>query len=328
MKVSLPFPRILLAGIALLLAATACSGGGEDATEAAANPLDEPVTIEHAFGETEIDAVPERVVTIDLQWTDIMLAMGVEPVGYTIDPTSTSEGGMPWQEISEEAEALSLTDGPPIEEIAALEPDLILGMHTIADEETYTLLSEIAPTIANPTDLEVAPWQDLVTIAGQMLNDTDAADEVIASVESEVATAAEELSGLEGQSFALGQYVVGDAIYIVADEIDGSSLFFQDLGMTLYPPVVEEGEETGDPRVVVSTERADLLEADLLAFLVNGGDEDDLADIPGFDELPGTVALLDYETTVGLNTPSPLSVPYALQELRPELEDAAGASDE
>lgn len=110
---------------------------------------------------------------------------------------------------------------------------------------------------------------------------------------------------------------------IVADERDGSSVFFQQLGMTMYPPVAEEGEPTGDARISVSTERSDLLQADLLTFLVNGGDESDLADIPGFDRLPGAVAVLDYPTIVGLNTPSPLSIPYSLEQLRPYLEEAA-----
>jgi iron complex transport system substrate-binding protein len=86
---------------------------------------------------------------------------------------------------------------------------------------------------------------------------------------------------------------------------------------------VAEGQKTGEARVNVSTERADLLQADLLAFLVNGGDESDLADIPGFDQLPGTVAVLDYPTVVGLNTSTPLSIPYALEKLTPYLKEVA-----
>lgn len=136
--------------------------------------------------------------------------------------------------------------------------------------------------------------------------------------------AADDLPGLQDQTFALAQYVVGDSMYIVSDEEDGSSLFFQQLGMALLPEVVSEGEESGETRVNVSTERADLLEADFLVFYVNGGDENDLADIPGFEELPGTVAIQEYPVTAGLNTPSPLSIPYVLGELRPHLETAAG----
>jgi iron complex transport system substrate-binding protein len=38
-----------------------------------------PVEVEHEFGTTTIDTVPQRIVTIDVQWTDVMLAMGVGP---------------------------------------------------------------------------------------------------------------------------------------------------------------------------------------------------------------------------------------------------------
>jgi iron complex transport system substrate-binding protein len=128
---------------------------------------------------------------------------------------------------------------------------------------------------------------------------------------------------LEGKTFELAQYIVGDSMYIVADENDGSSVIFSQLGLTLYPPVVAEGKQSGQARINVSTERADLLRADLVVFLINGGDESDLADIPGFDQLPGTIAVLDYPTIVGLNTPTPLSIPYALDKLKPFLAEAA-----
>jgi len=156
-----------------------------------------------------------------------------------------------------------------------------------------------------------------------VLADPEAADELVASVDEQVAAVADDLPGLRNKTFALAQYVVGDAIYIVADEADGSSVFFQQLGMTMYPPVRDHGEKTGQTRINVSTERSDLLRADFLAFLINGGDEADLADIAGFEQLPGTVAVLDYATIVGLNTPSPLSIPYALEQLLPYLEQAA-----
>ncbi|PRX97703.1 ABC transporter substrate-binding protein [Allonocardiopsis opalescens] len=306
---------------ALLLAATAGCGALETAAGSVGTDSREgAITVEHRFGTTTLDAVPERIVTIDLQWTDVMLAMGVEPVGYTVDPFMP-ESGVPWQQLPADAAALPTVDGLPVERIAELQPDLIVGNHSIADEQTYQLLSEIAPTIPDLDELQVGDWRNLTRAAGQVLGDPEAAQGVIDSVDGEVAAAAGELSALDGRTFALAQYIVGDSLVVVADEQDGSSLFFQGLGMELYPPVATEGAETGQPRLSVSTERSDLLRADLLAFLVNGGDESDLADIPGFDRLPGTVAVLDYPTIVGLNTPTPLSIPHALAELRPYLEE-------
>lgn len=314
-------------GVAVVLAA--CGGGDGDAGPAAGSAPPEPgtgtVTVDHRFGSTEITGVPERIVTIDLQWTDVMLALGAEPVGYSVD-AFMPESGVPWQQLPSDAQPLALDDGPPIERIAELQPDLILGSYSIADQGVYDQLSGIAPTIAGEDALQVTPWQDLVRTAGEILGEPDRAEKVIEEVDGEVAEVAGALPGLVGKTFSLAQYVVGDSMYVVADEQDGSSVFFQQLGMVMYAPVRDEGAATGDTRIMVSPERSDLLRADLLAFLVNGGDESELADIPGFDQLPGTVAVLDYPTIVGLNTPSPLSIPYSLEQLRPYLEEAAGAA--
>jgi iron complex transport system substrate-binding protein len=311
--------------LAALIVVSGCSGDAESATDDG-KPLAEPVTVEHRFGTTTIDAVPERIVAIDLQWTDTMLAMGVEPIAYSVD-AYMPDPEVPWQDLPDDATALNMEDGVPIDKILSLDPDLVVASFSISDQETYDLLSARVPTIAGPPSATaVTPWPELVRTAGQILDQPDRAEEVISSVEQEIRDTAAQLPELSGKTFALAQYIVGDSMTIVADEEDGSSELFQQLGMRLYPPLVSEGEESGDARISVSTERADLLRADLLAFLINGGDESDLADIPGFDQLPGTIAVLDYTTVVGINTPSPLSIPYALDALRPYLEDTAAAT--
>jgi hypothetical protein len=46
--------------------------------------------------------------------------------------------------------------------------------------------------------------------------------------------------------------------------------------------------------------------------------------IAGYDQLPavrtGAVSVMDYVTAVALDTPSPLSIPYGLDAIRPALE--------
>ena len=53
------------------------TGGGGGST-ASADQF--PVTIEHAFGETTIESVPERVATVSWVNADTALALGVVPV--------------------------------------------------------------------------------------------------------------------------------------------------------------------------------------------------------------------------------------------------------
>ena len=41
------------------------------------------MTIEHAFGTTEVPSAPERIVTVGLTEQDSVLALGMTPVGVT-----------------------------------------------------------------------------------------------------------------------------------------------------------------------------------------------------------------------------------------------------
>lgn len=318
--------RTVLALVATVLvagAAAACGSDSDDkapAAPAATQTLSTPVAVRHAYGSTTIKTVPKRIVTLDLQWTDVMLAMGVKPIAYAVDPGMPA-AGVPWEKLPADATKIPATDGLPVEKILAMHPDLVVAAYAIRDEETYKLLSAGVPTIAGPPNDQVPAWQDLTRTTGKIFNDTAKADQVISAADAPVAAAAaaKELPQLKGKSFTLAQYIVSDAMYVVGDPNDGSSRFFEQFGMKIYQPVLDEAKRTGTTRVKVSTERADLL-----AFLINGGDASDLNDVPGFDQLPGTVAVLDYATISSLNTPPPLSIPYALDRLRPYLDKAAG----
>ena len=56
---------------------------------------------------------------------------------------------------------------------------------------------------------------------------------------------------------------------------------------------------------------------------VNGGTRADLKDLPSWNDLPstraGAAAVLDYPTIAGLNVPTPLSIPAALDKVTPAL---------
>ena len=63
---------------------------------------------------------------------------------------------------------LSLADGIQIDQIAALKPDLIVATNAGLDQDTYTKLSAIAPTVAQSgQDAFFEPWKDQATTIGQ-----------------------------------------------------------------------------------------------------------------------------------------------------------------
>jgi iron complex transport system substrate-binding protein len=320
------------------LGAVACGGDDDDSAGDDAATSSEsgdggssegewPVTIEHAYGETTIDARPERIVSMNVQWTDVLVSLGVTPAGYVLDQTSGESEIYPWQEgVLDGATEITMTSGPPLEQIAALDPDLILVTYIAADQGIYDSLSEVAPTIPQLSPgAAVDPWQDMTAAAGRFLGESERAEEVVAEVEGGITDTAEGLPQLAGKSFVMVNYLPGDSLTVVADPEDGSSVFFQLLGMELLPSVVEEAAGA-EGRIELSLERVGMLDADLLAILPNDGDPGEL---PGYDDLPsvaaGCEAEMDFQDAVALNTPTPLSLPYVTDLLLPSLECVAGA---
>jgi iron complex transport system substrate-binding protein len=298
----------------------ASGGSGEDAAGASADT----VTVEHRYGSTEVPVRPGRIVSLDTQWTDVLLALGAPPVGYLADPKV--EGDLPWRgDRLADVTALQATDALPYEQVAALRPDLIVVTYLATDQADYEKLSEIAPTIPLLEADQVDPWQDMARVAGDVLGEPDAAEALVDEVDGDVAAVADELAGLDGKTFALANWVPGDALYVVADPDDGSNVVFSQLGLSISPRILDAADDVSG-RAELSLEQVGLLDADLLVLFTNGAEP---ADIPGYDQLPavvsGAVAVLDYADVVALNTPTPLSVPYALDLVRPALEAAAGA---
>src|SRR5690606_27198554 len=130
---------------------------------------------EHKFGTTTITEVPQRVVAIGFSDQDPLLALGVMPVAVRYWYGDTSNAIFPWaQDEAAGAEAVVL-DMPfgnlNYEAILALQPDLISAVYSGITQEEYELLSQIAPTIAQPaeyTDFGM-PWQETTRLIGAAL---------------------------------------------------------------------------------------------------------------------------------------------------------------
>lgn len=320
--------RIGLVGL-LAIAAVACGGGDEDADAVddgaeASDPGNGPVTVDHLYGETTLEARPERIVSLDTQWTDVLTALDGPLVGAAV--LSEADGRpFPWQDLSDvEQIPVNTTDGIPYETVAGLDPDLIVITYGAVEEGDYDRLSEIAPTIPLLSDVGVDRWEDIAEVAGEILGVPDEAAALVSDATARNDAVGEELPGLAGRTLAFANYVPGDALYVLTDPDDGANSFFSQLGLEIDPDLVAQGDP-GTGRLELSLENVGQLDAEVLLLLTNGADP---ADVPGYDQLPavrsGAVAVVDMATAVALNTPTPLSLPYALDQIRPALEAAAG----
>lgn len=122
---------------------------------------------------------------------------------------------------------------PNLEQIAALEPDLILA--TTAQSgyaEVYDRLSELAPTIVYFTAPLQDSGEDLLTQIGMALGETEAADELRRSSDQAIETFVTQHPGMVSKRIAFGQFA-GGTTYLVADPNAQSARFFGALGLRL-----------------------------------------------------------------------------------------------
>ncbi|MFC7623569.1 ABC transporter substrate-binding protein [Microlunatus sp. GCM10028923] len=178
--------RIRYALLAILLVlATACqSTTGEEPPAGPAGGTSDagfPRTIKHAMGETEIPARPLRVVALDQTFVDAVLTLDTELVGYTT--YRAIEGGKlpdylePVLDQAAQAVPVGSLEEPNLEEIAKLDPDLILSAK-VRHEKLYEQLSAIAPTVFSETT--GALWKDNLKLAATTLGQEELAEQRLA----------------------------------------------------------------------------------------------------------------------------------------------------
>lgn len=321
------------ASAALLLAA--CSTGSKEGEKAGASSSAEsgafPVTLESPFGSTEITEEPKRVVGIGWINAEIALSLGTIPVGSGYvgwgenDNHSTDWFDKAVEDLDGEMPTrFPETDGVNYEEIAKLEPDVILAVVGAMDQETFDKLGKIAPVVTYSKDFDsgwTVPWQDCTRIIGKALGRADHADEVIADAEKALDSKASEFDQLEGASFISSALSVTDgepsiALYIKGD---ARSDFMTSLGMTQAEVVTENSPRDGSFYMEWSNEKASELESDVLYSWVDAEEDvqkikDDsvLSQIPAVKK-DAAVLDADKKHTLAMGY-SPLGVTWLAQE--------------
>lgn len=266
-----------------------------------------PRVVEHALGSAEIPALPEQIVAISgVADFDALLSLGVVPHAAAAFFPIDAAGSMafaPWN-MEYWGDVPSFLNRPQVnlEELAAFEPDLIVGqVGSVHAEES---MSAIAPIAAYDFP---ADWREPLRILGDALGREIEAVEAIALVEAQLAEIAER---------------VPDGGLTVAMITNGSGGNF-----TVYTPEHGAGiaralEEIGISYVDVpsslSKERlGDLAPADwVVVYDFAVFDVNELVDDPLFQQLPavqaGNVVQYDPIQTFSTLFETSRGLPFAL----------------
>ncbi|RNL86605.1 ABC transporter substrate-binding protein [Halostreptopolyspora alba] len=132
----------LAAGIAALTLALAGCGAASTSEDESTTDADTRTVTDATGTEVDVPAEPERVVTLHYAATQPVYDLGFMPVGQgAFDP------GIVPEDIEDEVGSIPVVadaEEPKLEEIAQVEPDLILAPN-IYDEEVVTQLEDVAP---------------------------------------------------------------------------------------------------------------------------------------------------------------------------------------
>ncbi|YAL83084.1 iron-siderophore ABC transporter substrate-binding protein [Dermacoccaceae bacterium W4C1] len=316
-------------------ASAPAAGSGSDASSAAASF---PVTIKHALGSTTIEKQPTKVATLGWGDQDVVASLGVVPIGC---PKVTWAGNAKGSTDAFDKKVAALggtaptmysdADGTPFDEVAKLQPDVILATNSGITQADYDKLSKIAPTVVYPQQMWGTSWQESLELVGKALGKSAEATKLTASLEKTIAAAVSKYPDIKGKTVAWAVFTPTDtskfSLYMPLD--NRPRMLVEDFDMKNAPMVTELAKSTKQFNAEVSSEKAPDLEADVLVFYIEKKGQDaqvksnaQLGQIPAIKR-GSYVATIDPLDTVFLSGPTPLNIPLGLPRFLPELSAAA-----
>ncbi|BBL80958.1 ABC transporter substrate-binding protein [Rubrobacter xylanophilus] len=323
--------REFLAGVGalLLLLSAGCAGGGGGSQGGSR-------AVEHRYGVTRISGRPRRVVSLGYQEHDFLYALGIKPVAVRYWYGDRDDVIYPWAEDEAgdvDPEILNMPFGQlNFEKIAALEPDLIMGVYAGLTREEYETLSEMAPTVAQPRGYVNfgAPWQRATLMAGRAVGREGRARRLVSGLERRFEEARREHPEFDGATVAVASYGNGEKIGFFSSQ-DARARFFTGLGFRVPERLEELARESFYG--TISPERMDLLDADLLVWCQLASTEGGREAIEG-DPLvrrldasrEGRVVFMEGTLDDALQFGTVLSLPFLLERAVPRI--AAAVNDD
>lgn len=320
----------LAAAAALIL--TGCAGQAADAGGATASGDGAfPVTIEHAYGQTTIDAQPDRIAAVAWANHEVPLALGVVPVGMSKATWGDDDGDgvLPWvedqlNELGADTPVLfDETDGIDFEAVADTQPDVILASYSGLTQDDYDTLSKIAPVIAYPEVAWGTSYEDMIRMNATAIGLAPEGDQLIDDLHEQVQSALADFPALADSKVLFSYIDPADFSQIgFYTSLDTRPGFLTGLGLPEPTVVAEESAGSDLFYLSVSSEEADRFD-DVDVFVTYGDAEGAivsqlqadplLAQIPAIAN--GNIAVLENSTPLAASAnPSPLSIGWGIDE--------------
>lgn len=337
-------PTLRRVGVAAVAAATlalaACSSSdpadettaSDSATDTATSDAAFPVTLENKFGTTTIEEQPERVVSVGYHEQDWLYALGIAPVAVREWYGGYEYATWPWAEEARQAvgaEPVVLDNAEiNIEQVASLDPDLIVATWSGITQEQYDLLSQIAPVVAQSGDYADygMPFDEETRMIAAAVGKSEEGEQLIADADAQIQAVADAHPDWAGKTAAVGFVYEGQpGAYF---SYDPRPALLARFGLDVTGPDAF-GDPSTDFYLSVSPERIDIFNWDAIVWLaaLSPDTRAQVEAMPGYADLAPTVNGGHIWSTDGVfegafSFASPLSQSYVVSELEPRLEAA------
>ncbi|WP_136066384.1 iron-siderophore ABC transporter substrate-binding protein [Modicisalibacter radicis] len=300
-----------------------------------------PIEIHHALGTTVIPEKPERVASVAWANHEVALALGIVPVGFAAANfgDDDDDGLLPW--VATRLEELGAGspklfdegDGIDFEAVAASAPDVILAAYSGLSRSDYDTLSKIAPVVAYPQAPWATGWREMIRLDSAGMGMAREGEALITRIDERIAATAAAHPALAGKTALFVTHLDPTNLSRISFYTDNDARvrFFHDLGLA-SPRFVKEVSAAGKFSGEISSERIDEL-ADVDILVTYGGQPlvDRLSAHPLTSRLPavehGSLVLLDDSPLGTAANPTPMSIPWVLDDYADLLSDAARKSE-
>ncbi|ADG80272.1 Periplasmic binding protein OS=Tsukamurella paurometabola (strain ATCC 8368 / DSM / CCUG 35730/ CIP 100753 / JCM 10117 / KCTC 9821 / NBRC 16120 / NCIMB 702349 / NCTC 13040) OX=521096 GN=Tpau_3694 PE=3 SV=1 [Tsukamurella paurometabola] len=320
---------------AAVLVTAGCGSNGSSGDSAPSQDAGFPVSIQSALGTAEIRSKPQRVVTLGWGSTEAAVALGVIPVGMRDmkSDSGTVDGILPWvKDKLGDAKPELLPESSksiPIEQIAALKPDVILSVQSGLTPDQYAQLSKIAPTVAQPGKNWQTSWQDQTTLVGKALGKEADAKKLIEDADKKIADVKAANPGFAGKTVVAASGTTPDGLNLYFDT-DPRIKLLAGFGFTPLPALTQLRESTqpGKFAAPVSWENVSKYNADVLTSWYLDATQQSVEANPVFTSLTAVqkkayVPLTDPPLVFAVSSPNVLDLPWLVERYVPLLQTAA-----
>lgn len=184
--------------LATMIATAACGGAKAAENKPAETKPTAPVqkTYKTDLGDLTLPATPKRIVAINLQAIDSLVALGVKPVGYA------EPGGEPVNYLGNALDGIPKVGShskPSLESIAALQPDLIIIDG--AQKDLVPELKKMAPVLS----IRSTSYQDTMAqlkLIGEIVEKKAEAEKFAADFEAKIKASVAKAGGKQAPKAA------------------------------------------------------------------------------------------------------------------------------